>query len=78
MVRSPYRNGRQEVPFARVGGRLMAIPGNVGTLTPRDLSDATITWAERGYHRRARREMGVTPLRHLTESGDASRPCPGR
>lgn len=77
MIGSPYRNGRREVPFARAGGRLMAMLENVEPLTPPDLNDATVTWLEREYHRRAHRGTGVTPLNRLTRSEDASRPCPG-
>ena len=54
----------------------MAMLENVEPLTLQDLNDATVTWVEREYHRRVHRETGVTPLRRLTESEDASRPCP--
>ena len=77
LVRSPYQNGKQEVLFAQVEGRLMAMLETVETLTLQDLNDATVTWVEREYHRRVHRETGVTPLRRVTESEDASRPCPG-
>ena len=55
----------------------MAMLENVETLTLRDLNDATVTWVEREYHRRVHRETGVTPLKRLAASEDASRPCPG-
>lgn len=77
MTRSPWQNGKQEVLFAQVEGRLMAMLETVETLTLQDLNDATVTWVEREYHRRVHRETGVTPLRRLAESEDASRPCPG-
>ena len=77
MTRSPWQNGKQEVLFAQVEGRLMAMLENVETLTLQDLNDATVTWLEREYHRRVHRETGVTPLRRLAASEDASRPCPG-
>ena len=77
MARSPWQNGKQEVLFAQVEGRLMAMLENVETLTLQDLNDATVTWLEREYHRRVHRETGVTPLRRLARSEDASRPCPG-
>ena len=77
LARSPYQNGKQEVLFAQVEGRLMAMLENVEPLTLQDLNDATVTWLEREYHRRVHRETGVTPLNRLTRSEDASRPCPG-
>ncbi len=77
MARSPWQNGKREVLFAQAGGRLMAMLENVETLTLRDLNDATVTWLEREYHRRAHRGTGVTPLQRLAGSEDASRPCPG-
>ncbi len=76
LVRSPYQNGKQEVLFAQVEGRLMAMLENVETLTLQDLNDATVIWFEREYHRRVHRETGVTPLRRVIDSEDASRTCP--
>ena len=75
-VRSPYQNGKQEVLFAQVEGRLMAMLDGVEPLTLKSLNDATIAWLEREYHRRVHREIGTTPLKRLLASDDASRPCP--
>lgn len=76
VVRSPWQNGKQEVLFAQVEGRLMAMLEGVEPLTLEILNNATITWLEREYHRRVHRETGVTPLQRLQGSADASRPCP--
>ena len=73
---SPYQNGKQEVLWASVEGRLMAMLEGVEPLTLETLNDATIAWLERDYHRRVHRELGTTPLKRLIESDDASRPCP--
>ena len=73
---SPYQNGKQEVLWASVEGRLMAMLEGVEPLTLDTLNDATIAWLERDYHRRVHRELGTTPLKRLVESDDASRPCP--
>ena len=73
---SPYQNGKQEVLWASVEGRLMAMLEGVEPLTLDKLNDATVAWVEREYHRRVHRELGTTPLKRLVESDDASRPCP--
>ena len=74
---SPYQNGKQEVLWALVEGRLMAMLEGVEPLTLETLNNATVAWLERDYHRRVHRELGTTPLKRLLESDDASRPCPG-
>ena len=73
---SPYQNGKQEVLWASVEGRLMAMLEGVEPLTLEMLNHATIAWVERDYHRRVHRELATTPLKRLVESADASRPCP--
>ena len=73
---SPYQNGKQEVLWASVEGRLMAMLEGVEPLSLDKLNDATVAWVERDYHRRVHRELGTTPLKRLVESDDASRPCP--
>ena len=73
---APYQNGKQEVLWASVEGRLMAMLEGVEPLTLDKLNDATVAWLERDYHRRVHRELGTTPLKRLVESDDASRPCP--
>ena len=69
-------NGKQEVLWASVEGRLMAMLEGVEPLSLDKLNDATVAWVERDYHRRVHRELGTTPLKRLIESDDASRPCP--
>ena len=73
---SPYQNGKQEVLWASVEGRLMAMLEGVEPLTLEMLNHATIAWVERDYHRRVHRELATTPLKRLLNSDDASRPCP--
>ena len=76
MAYSPYQNGKMEVLWASVEGRLMAMLEGVEALTLKQLNDATVAWVEHEYHRRAHRELGTTPMRRLLDSPDASRPCP--
>ena len=73
---APYQNGKMEVLWASVEGRLMAMLDGVEPLTLKQLNDATVAWVEHDYHRRAHRELGSTPIRRLLDSPDASRPCP--
>ena len=74
---APYQNGKMEVLWASVEGRLMAMLEGVEPLTLKMLNDATVAWVEHEYHRRVHRELGVTPHGRLRDSVDASRPCPG-
>ena len=73
---SPYQNGKMEVLWASVEGRLMAMLEGVEALTLQKLNNATVAWVEREYHRRVHRELGTTPMKRLLDSDDASRPCP--
>ena len=74
---SPYQNGKMEVFWSAVEGRLMAMLEGVEALTLDKLNDATVAWVERDYHRRVHRELATTPLKRLLDSDDASRACPG-
>ena len=73
---APYQNGKMEVLWASVEGRLIAMLDGVEPLTLKQLNDATVAWVEHDYHRREHRELGSTPIRRLLDSPDASRPCP--
>ena len=74
---APYQNGKMEVFWSAVEGRLMAMLEGVEALTLDKLNDATVAWVERDYHRRVHRELATTPLKRLLDSIDASRACPG-
>ena len=74
---SPHQNGKIEVLWGSVEGRLMAMLEDVDALTLKMLNDATVAWVEQDYNRRQHRELGTTPYKRLAESTDASRPCPG-
>jgi len=75
---APYQNGKMEVLWASLEGRLMAMLESVEPLTLKTLNDATVAWVEQDYHRRVHRELGTTPLKRLLDGDDASRPCLGR
>ena len=74
---SPHQNGKMEVLWASIEGRLMAMLEGVEGLTLKRLNDATVAWLEQDYHRRKHRELGMTPHERLADSVDASRSCPG-
>lgn len=65
---SPHQNGKQEVLWAQVEGRLMAMLEGVESLTLELLNEATQAWAELEYNRGLHTELGCSPLdRFLTE-----------
>jgi transposase InsO family protein len=59
---SAYQNGKVEVLWAQVEGRLMAMLEGVHDLTLALLNEATQAWVELDYNRRVHSETGQTPL----------------
>jgi hypothetical protein len=65
---SPHQNGKQEVLWAQIEGRLMAMLEGVENLTLERLNEATQAWAELEYNRSLHSELCSSPLeRFLTE-----------
>jgi transposase InsO family protein len=73
---SPYQNGKQEVFFAQVEGRLVAMLENCRELTLELLNEATQAWLEMEYHRAIHSETGQTPLARFLEGPSVARECP--
>lgn len=73
---SPYMNAKQEVFWAQVEGRLMAMLEGEPELTLQQLNKATIAWVEFEYHRKIHSELNCTPLARYLEGPDVGRPCP--
>lgn len=73
---SPYQNAKQEVFWAQVEGRLMAMLEGEAELTLALLNEATIAWVEFEYHRKLHSEMGTTPLKRYLNDANVGRPCP--
>jgi transposase InsO family protein len=73
---SPYQNGKQEVLWASVEGRLMAMLEGVDDLTLARLNEATQAWAEQDYNRRRHSEIDDTPLARFLAGPSVTRPCP--
>lgn len=73
---SPYQNAKQEVLWAQVEGRLMAMLEGETELTLSLLNNATIAWIEFEYHRKFHSEISSTPLERYLKNTDVGRPCP--
>jgi transposase InsO family protein len=73
---SPEQNAKQEVLWAVVEGRLMAMLEGVPELTLAKLNEATQAWVEMEYHRSIHSETGQTPIARLVQGPVAGRDCP--
>ncbi len=73
---SPYVNGKQEVLWASVEGRLMAMLEGVDDLTLARLNEATQAWVEQDYNRKRHSEINDTPLARFLAGPSVTRPCP--
>ncbi len=73
---SPYMNGKQEVLWGQIEGRLMAMLEGVADLTLAALNEATQAWAEYEYNRKPHSETGEAPLARFLAGPDVTRPCP--
>jgi transposase InsO family protein len=74
---SPYQNGKQEVFWGQVEGRLLPmLEGVAGDLSLEQLNEASLAWVEMEYNRKVHRETGATPLRRYLDERDVGRPSP--
>lgn len=73
---SPYQNAKQEVFWAQVEGRLLAMLEGDAELTLERLNAATQAWVELAYHRTVHRELGCAPLERYLAGPDVGRPSP--
>lgn len=73
---SPYQNAKQEVFWASVEGRLLAMLEGVDELTLAQLNEATQAWVELEYNREVHSEIGCAPIQRWIEGPDLSRPSP--
>jgi len=76
LSQTPEQNGKQEVFWAQVEGRLMAMLEGETELTLELLNRATQAWVEQEYHRRVHSETGQTPLDRWLAGPSVGRPCP--
>jgi transposase InsO family protein len=73
---SPYQNAKQEVFWAQVESRLMAMLEGEPLLSLSTLNEATIAWVEFEYHRKMHSEIAATPLNRYLTAASVGRPCP--
>lgn len=73
---TPEQNAKQEVFWAQVEGRLMAMLEGEPQLTLELLNHATVVWAEREYNRKGHRELGMSPLERSLQGPSVGRPSP--
>jgi len=73
---SPHQNGKQEVFWAQVEGRLLAMLEGQAELTLALLNQATLAWVEREYHRTVHSQTRKTPLERWLDGHSVCRPCP--
>jgi putative transposase len=74
---APHQNAKQEVWWAQVEGRLLAmLEGVAHDLRLDRLNEATQAWVELEYQRTRHREIGETPLARFLAGPDVLRPSP--
>jgi transposase InsO family protein len=73
---SPYQNAKQEIFWAVIEGRLMAMLEGVPDLSLGALNEATQAWVEMEYHRAVHSELGCTPLERYLSARNLGRPSP--
>lgn len=73
---SPYQNGKQEILWGQVEGRLIAMLEGEAALSLSLLNEATIAWIEFEYHRKFHSEILTTPLDRYLHGTNVGRPCP--
>jgi transposase InsO family protein len=73
---SPYQNGKQEVFWATLEGRLMEMLDGCAELTLDFLNQASQAWVEIEYHRAVHRETGCSPLERFAQAADVLRTSP--
>ncbi len=73
---SPYQNAKQEIFWATLEGRLMAMLEGAKELSLERLNEVTQAWVEQEYHRTRHREIGMTPLRRYLDARHVGRACP--
>jgi putative transposase len=76
LSQSPEQNGKQEVFWVQVEGRLMAMLEGEPELSLELLNRATQAWVEQEYNRSDHGETKQTPVDRWLAGPDVGRPCP--
>lgn len=74
---SPYQNGKQEVFWAQIEGRLLPMLQNVQNLKLDKLNEATQAWVEMEYNRKKHSSLDCSPVKRFTDVKNVGRSCPG-
>jgi len=74
---SPYQNAKQEVFWAQLEGRLVAMLEGVRDLTLPFLNEATQAWVEMEYNRTVHSETRQSPVERYLDGPDVGRLSPG-
>ena len=73
---TPEHNAKQEILWAQVEGRLMAMLEGVGELTLANLNEVTVAWMEADYNRKVHSEIATRPVDRFLESPSVLRQSP--
>src|SRR5208282_4022384 len=73
---SPYCNGKQEVFWGQLEGRLIAMLSNIEHLTLEMLNNYSQAWVEMEYNRSIHSEIAMSPLDRLLNEKTVCWPCP--
>lgn len=73
---SPFQNGKQEVFWGQIEGRLLPMLEGVADLSLDQLNEATQAWIELEYNRTVHSETGQTPLQRFLNDKNVAQPCP--
>ncbi len=73
---SPYQNGKQEVFWAQLEGRLMELLRGTEPLGLTELNHVSQAWVEQDYHRRTHSEIKTSPLSRMLAGPSVVRPAP--
>lgn len=73
---SPYQNGKQEVFWAQLEGRLLELLRGTQAFTLNDLNTISQSWVEQDYHRRTHSEIKTTPLERMLAGPTVVRQSP--
>ncbi|MCP4551078.1 MAG: transposase family protein [Bacteroidetes bacterium] len=73
---SPYQNGKQEVFWDQVEGRLVNMVSRVNPLTLEFLNYASQAWVEMEYNRKVHQELSEPPLERYLKGPNVSRESP--
>jgi putative transposase len=73
---SPYQNGKQEVFWGTLEGRLLSMLDGIADVTLDRLNLVTQAWMEVEYNRAVQRETDSAPTRRFARAPDVLRPSP--